>query len=111
MTTAATRSSAKSTRERIVVDLDPAEADAVPGEEPPRLGRAGSRRAAEQIDEPGGWLQAEDAAAGATSKLNIIPLSWCSAMWQCAIQWPGLSMSSRMSTTSPVRTRTVSFQT
>jgi Integrase core domain len=25
-------------------------------------------------------------AAGATLKLNIIPLSWCSAMWQCAIQ-------------------------
>jgi hypothetical protein len=46
-----------------------------------------------------------------TSKLNIIPLSWCSAMWQCAIQVPGLLTSRRMSTVSPVRTRTVSFQT
>src|ERR1041384_8175748 len=26
---------------------------------------------------------------GSTLKLNIIPLSWCSAMWQCAIQIPG----------------------
>ena len=51
------------------------------------------------------------ASAGATSKLNIIPLSWCSAMWQCAIQRPGLVTSSRMSTTSPVRTSTVSLQT
>ena len=50
-------------------------------------------------------------SAGATSKLNIIPLSWCSAMWQCAIQCPGLVTSSRMSTTSPVRTSTVSLQT
>ena len=47
----------------------------------------------------------------ATSKLNIIPLSWCSAMWQCAIQRPGFVTSSRMSTVSPVRTSTVSFQT
>ena len=50
-------------------------------------------------------------AAGRTSKLNIIPLSWCSAMWQCAIHRPGLVTSSRMSTISPVRTSTVSFQT
>ena len=34
-------------------------------------------------------------------KLNIIPLSWCSAMWQCAIQRPGFVTSSRMSTVSP----------
>ena len=27
---------------------------------------------------------------GATSKLNIMPLSVCSAMWQCAIHRPGL---------------------
>ena len=40
-----------------------------------------------------------------------MPLSWCSAMWQCAIQRPGLVTSSRMSTVSPVRTSTVSFQT
>ena len=32
-------------------------------------------------------------------------------MWQCAIQMPGLVTSSRMSTVSPVRTSTVSFQT
>ena len=44
-------------------------------------------------------------------KLNIIPLSWCSAMWQWAIQRPGFVTSSRMSTVSPVRTSTVSFQT
>ena len=51
------------------------------------------------------------AASGATVKLNIIPLSWCSAMWQCAIQRPGSLTSKRMSTVSPVRTSTVSFQT
>jgi hypothetical protein len=28
--------------------------------------------------------------ACSTSKLNIIPLSVCSAMWQCAIHSPGL---------------------
>ena len=28
-------------------------------------------------------------AASSTLKLNIIPLSWCSAMWQCAIHVPG----------------------
>jgi hypothetical protein len=33
-------------------------------------------------------------------KLNIIPLSWCSAMWQCAIQVPGFVTSRRMSTVS-----------
>ena len=32
-------------------------------------------------------------------------------MWQCAIQIPGFVTSSRMSTVSPVRTSTVSFQT
>jgi hypothetical protein len=32
-------------------------------------------------------------------------------MWQCAIQVPGSVTSSRMSTVSPVRSRTVSFQT
>ena len=46
-----------------------------------------------------------------TSKLNIIPLSWCSAMWQCAIHRPALVTSSTMSTVSPVRTSTVSFHT
>src|SRR5204862_8352085 len=58
-----------------------------------------------------GDLHRATPSAGATSKLNIIPLSWCSAMWQCAIQRPGLVTSRRMSTVSPVRTRTVSFQT
>jgi hypothetical protein len=29
------------------------------------------------------------ASAESTSELNIIPLSWCSAMWQWAIQRPG----------------------
>src|SRR3954453_18394092 len=48
---------------------------------------------------------------GKTSKLNIIPLSWCSAMWQCAIQYPGLVTSNRMFTVCPVVIRTVSFQT
>src|SRR5918993_997317 len=48
---------------------------------------------------------------GSTLKLSIIPLSWCSAMWQCAIHRPGLVMSSSRSTVSPVRTSTVSFQT
>jgi hypothetical protein len=38
-----------------------------------------------------------------TLKLNIMPLSWCSAMWQCAIQRPTFVTSSRMSTVSPVR--------
>jgi hypothetical protein len=28
--------------------------------------------------------------ASSTSKLNIIPLSVCSAIWQCAIHRPGL---------------------
>ena len=39
------------------------------------------------------------------------PALVCSAMWQCAIQWPGLVTSSRMSTVCPAGTRTVSFQT
>ena len=61
----------------------------------------------------GGVGQGDSASgsAGRTSKLNIIPLSWCSAMWQCAIQRPGFVTSSRMSTVSPVRKSTVSFQT
>ena len=46
-----------------------------------------------------------------TWKLNIIPLSACSAMWQCAIHSPGFDTSSTMSTVSPVRTSTVSFHT
>ena len=46
-----------------------------------------------------------------TSKLNIMPLSWCSAMWQCAIQRPTLVTSRTMSTVSPVRTSTVSLHT
>src|SRR4051812_45545068 len=54
---------------------------------------------------------AYDPAAGATSKLNIIPLSVCSAMWQWAIQSPGFVTSRRMSTASPARSSTVSFQT
>src|SRR3954447_9695795 len=36
---------------------------------------------------------------GSTLKLSIIPLSWCSAMWQCAIHRPGLVMSNSRSTT------------
>ena len=32
-----------------------------------------------------GHVLGASSSAGATSKLNIIPLSWCSAMWQCAI--------------------------
>ena len=40
-----------------------------------------------------------------------MPLSWCSAMWQCAIQRPTLVTSSTMSTISPVRTSTVSLHT
>src|SRR6185436_18654593 len=47
----------------------------------------------------------------ATSKLNIMPLWLCSAMWQCAIQRPGFDTSRRMSTVCPDRTRTVSFHT
>ena len=31
-----------------------------------------------------------DALYGSTVKLSIIPLSWCSAMWQCAIQTAGM---------------------
>ena len=46
-----------------------------------------------------------------TLKLNIMPLSVCSAMWQCAIHSPGFVTSSRMSTVWPARTSTVSFQT
>jgi hypothetical protein len=30
------------------------------------------------------WISPQ-ASPGATSKLNIIPLLWCSAMWQWAI--------------------------
>jgi hypothetical protein len=30
-------------------------------------------------------------------KLNIMPLCTCSAMWQCAIQGPGLDTSNSMS--------------
>src|SRR5512145_3016535 len=50
-------------------------------------------------------------AYGSTRKPNIIPLSWCSAMWQCAIHTPGCVASKRMSTVWPVGTSTVSFQT
>src|SRR5215210_8017924 len=50
-------------------------------------------------------------ASPVTRKLNIIPLWLCSAMWQCAIHSPGLDTSSRISTVSPERTSTVSFQT
>src|SRR5918992_1144093 len=46
-----------------------------------------------------------------TWKLSIIPPSRCSAMWQCAIQLPGLLVSTRRSTVSPVRMSTVSFHT
>src|SRR5687767_14396515 len=53
----------------------------------------------------------QSSSAAATLKLNIIPLSWCSAMWQCAIHRPALVTSRRMSTVWPVGTRTVSFQT
>ena len=51
-----------------------------------------------------GWLMAASHPRR-DLKLNIIPLSWCSAMWQCAIQSPGFVTSRRMSTVSPVRTR------
>ena len=51
------------------------------------------------------------AAAGLTLKVSIIPPSWCSAMWQCIIQTPGLSTLSKMSTVSPGSTSTVFFQT
>src|SRR5687768_6739875 len=95
--------------ERVLVDVDPAELDSVSREELPRLGRAGCGGATEQVDGASGPPHA--AVAGSTLKLNIIPLSWCSAMWQWAIHRPGLVTSSRMSTVSPVRTRTVSFQT
>src|SRR5512134_2137827 len=97
------------THERVVVDIDPAELESVARQELPRLGRTGRAGATEQVDGTSGPPHA--AVAGSTLKLNIIPLSWCSAMWQCAIQRPGLVTSSRMSTVSPVRTRTVSFQT
>jgi hypothetical protein len=40
-----------------------------------------------------------------------MPLCMCSAMWQWAIHRPGLVTSNKMSTVSPVRTSTVSFQT
>ena len=56
-------------------------------------------------------LAVAESTAGSTWKLNIMPLSWCSAMWQCAIHTPGLVTSSRMSTVSPRRTSTVSFHT
>ena len=51
----------------------------------------------------------EPQSLSCTWKLNIMPLWLCSAMWQCAIQRPGLVTSSRMSTVSPARTSTVSF--
>ncbi|HET9610695.1 MAG TPA: hypothetical protein VFP06_13890 [Acidimicrobiales bacterium] len=38
---------------------------------------------------------------GATSKPSITPLSWCSAMWQCAIQMPGFVTSSGTSRMMP----------
>lgn len=45
-----------------------------------------------------------------TSKPNIIPECRCSAMWQWAIQLPGLLISTRMSMVDPTGTMTVSFQ-
>lgn len=48
---------------------------------------------------------------GSTVKLSIMPLSWCSAMWQCIIHMPGLVTSNRMSVVCPVYTSTVSFHT
>ncbi len=43
-----------------------------------------------KVERPSGY--------SSTLKLNIMPLSWCSAMWQCAIHSPGLVTSSRIST-------------
>src|SRR3954453_6715217 len=62
---------------------------------PPRRGSGAGRHGAHAV----------------TSKLNIMPLSGCSAMWQCAIQRPTFVTSSTMSTVSPVRTSTVSLHT
>src|SRR5581483_10201156 len=80
-----------------------------PGEGPPQPGR--ERNDDHQAVDDAHVDSMLGPSAGSTLKLNIIPLSWCSAMWQCAIQMPGFVTSSRMSTVSPVRTSTVSFQT
>ena len=93
---------------RLAGGFEDGEAAVLPGQEVAD-GQAGL--AAADHDDVAVLGHADACSAGATSKLNIIPLSWCSAMWQCAIQRPGLVTSSRMSTTSPVRTSTVSLQT
>src|SRR5215211_1621597 len=74
------------------------------------LGGGGGRQGGEGDGEDDECLH-RSAPSRATLKLNIMPLCMCSAMWQWAIHRPGLVTSNKMSTTWPVRTSTVSFQT
>ena len=46
-----------------------------------------------------------------TSNTIRMPVSMCSAIWQCSIHLPGFGNSSRTSVTKPVGTSTVSFHT
>ena len=48
---------------------------------------------------------------GTTSNTMRMPVSMCSAMWQCSIHLPGFDNSTSTSTTKPVGTSTVSFHT
>src|SRR5919199_542481 len=58
-----------------------------------------------------GGLHRTGSGLRVTLKLNIIPLSVCSAMWQWAIHSPGLVTCSKMSMVSPAFRSTVSFHT
>ena len=51
------------------------------------------------------------AFTGSTSNTIRMPVSMCSATWQCSIHLPGFDSSSSTSATKPVGTSTVSFHT
>jgi hypothetical protein len=87
------RDGSENAHEWVVTDVDPPERDAVPREKLPCLSRSRCRGPAEQVDRPARWLQI--ALARGTSKLSIIPLSWCSTIWQWAIHRPGFLTSIR----------------
>ena len=59
----------------------------------------------------GAWFSLMDGDRYSTSNRVIMSAERCSAMWQCSIQRPGLDGSSRISTTEPAGSNTVSFQT
>jgi hypothetical protein len=68
--------------------------------QPPRDSKGDVGGDQDGVCDPGRGVAAERVVTyGSTLKLSIIPLSWCSAMWQCAIHRPGLVTSSSRSTT------------